>query len=348
MVQWALHEEHQPGLPFGLFEVWLFANAVVYSGGLVLRWRSLRAAEAFVSWFTLPYLLLLVMLLSTIGLYINSYVASLADVQSLTSAVLIPAVGLVVARILTQVSGRGKAARWMDISRTAERGMVTSRTAARGTDTNRTAARGSDISRPAARGTDTSLTAAARGTDTSRTIAIEATVSNCALVLAAASFSFDAPDCDVTSAAAILTSMSSPGVLAVMAAVDGAWRRVREMRERRRKYIERRVSIVSHLLNGTSIIVTPSSSVLDHQQVTTEVNVLADVVTEVDESSADRDVMNAQDVRDDHEPFKTSYQIRFETSDRDPFETGDRDPFVMDDQDPFVTDDQTVALLLTD
>jgi len=81
----------------GLMVAWLVANAVTYVSGLLLRRCTTDSADAFLNWFTVPFLLLYCLLFATLGVYINSYAFDALDTPSLTATALVPAFGYLAA-----------------------------------------------------------------------------------------------------------------------------------------------------------------------------------------------------------------------------------------------------------
>lgn len=90
-----------------LIEVWLAVVAVVHLLGVLLRRTCQTAAVAIVDWLCRPFILLYVIVFSTVGFYVNVYTLDLRPLwTTVIVAFAVPVSGLVVGALAAAVGVR--------------------------------------------------------------------------------------------------------------------------------------------------------------------------------------------------------------------------------------------------
>lgn len=88
-------------IPIYNFEIWLASTFFSYTAGLVINRFRPNLAEALLTWFIKPFLLLTTILFITVGVYINMYVFENVENMTVLAALLLPLCGVVVGSILS-------------------------------------------------------------------------------------------------------------------------------------------------------------------------------------------------------------------------------------------------------
>lgn len=88
-------------IPIYNFEIWLASTFFSYTAGLVINRFKPTVAEALLTWFIKPLLLLATILYITVGVYINMYVFEKVDKITVLAAVLLPLCGVLVGTVLS-------------------------------------------------------------------------------------------------------------------------------------------------------------------------------------------------------------------------------------------------------
>ncbi|KAH3829012.1 hypothetical protein DPMN_131000 [Dreissena polymorpha] len=88
-------------IPIYNFEIWLASTFFAYTAGLVINRFKPNIAEALLTWFIKPLLLLTTILYITVGVYINMYVFEAVNNWTIVAAMLLPLCGVLVGSVLS-------------------------------------------------------------------------------------------------------------------------------------------------------------------------------------------------------------------------------------------------------
>jgi len=88
-------------IPIYNFEIWLASTFFAYTAGLVINRFRPSVADALLTWFIKPFLLLTTILYITVGVYINMYVFETFEKVTIVAAILLPLCGVIIGTVLS-------------------------------------------------------------------------------------------------------------------------------------------------------------------------------------------------------------------------------------------------------